>query len=256
MILTWDVNPILFSLGPIELRWYGLLFAGGFFLGLQITQRVFAIEKIEIKLLDPLLIYMMLGVVIGARLGHCLFYEPIYYLSNPLEILMVWKGGLASHGAGLGIFASLWFFSKKHPQLSFFWLLDRLAINIALAGGMIRLGNLMNSEIIGKPTGGGWGFVFSRIDQLPRHPSQLYESLFYLTLGGLLWLLYKRGGREEGLLSGIFLTLTFSFRFLVEFSKENQTLAEQDLAFNIGQILSLPLIGVGLLLLILSKRSK
>jgi len=197
----------------------------------------------------------MLGVVLGARLGHCLFYEPAFYLSQPWEIVMVWKGGLASHGAGIGIFAALWLFSRRHPETGFVWLLDRLSIAIALAGGLIRLGNLMNSEILGKPTSGDWGVVFTRIDNVPRHPAQGYEALCYLLLAWALWRLYQAGhGQAPGRLAGTFLAVAFSFRFVVEGVKENQALFESSLPLNMGQMLSLPMILIGLAILLRSRR--
>ncbi len=256
MIYYWNADPILLSFGPLTIRWYGLFFAGGFLAGLRVMQGIFRQEKISPKLLDPLLVHIMLGTVIGARLGHCLFYEPAYYLSHPIQILFVWEGGLASHGGGLGVLFALWLFAKKHPATPYLWLLDRVAILTALAGGMIRMGNFLNSEIIGKPTDGSWGVVFVPIDNLPRHPSQLYESFFYLSLACLLWALWKKGlAQAPGRLVGLFLLATFTFRFFIEFIKENQTLAEQDLALNIGQILSLPLILLGIFFILRSRRA-
>ena len=178
--IDWSVGPDIIDIGIIKIRWYGLLFALSFVLGYQIMLKVFKYEGHTQKQLDSLTIFMILGTVIGARLGHCLFYEPGYYLSNPLEILKVWNGGLASHGAALGIIFSLFLFSKKHKTISFPWILDRIVIVVALSGFFIRTGNFFNSEIIGVPTDLPWAVIFHRIDELPRHPSQVYEAFAYL----------------------------------------------------------------------------
>jgi prolipoprotein diacylglyceryl transferase len=182
------VSPEIFSfgpfsigslnLGPFSVRWYGLLFAASFVIGFQIMNWIFKIEKKSEKDLNDLVWYMILGTVIGARLGHCLFYNPEYYLSNPLEILKIWQGGLASHGAAVGILTAMYLYSKKKVGQSFLWILDRVVITVALAGSLIRLGNLFNSEIIGIPTDLPWGFVFTLIDEIPRHPAQLYSDCF------------------------------------------------------------------------------
>jgi phosphatidylglycerol:prolipoprotein diacylglycerol transferase len=157
--IIWDWNPDIFTLGFLKIRYYGLLFAGGFALGYYILKKIFEKEGTDIAWLDSLLMYVLAGTVIGSRLGHCLFYEPDYYLSHPLEILKVWKGGLASHGGAFGIIIALWFYSRKVSHKSMMWSLDRLLIVVALSGCMIRMGNLANSEIYGRPTGSSFGFV-------------------------------------------------------------------------------------------------
>ncbi|MEJ2543846.1 MAG: prolipoprotein diacylglyceryl transferase [Calditrichaceae bacterium] len=178
-MIEWNVNPEIFHIGFISIRYYSLLFMLSFILGIAIFHGVYKRENKPKEDLDPLLIYMMLGTVIGARLGHCLFYDPSYYLSNPIKILKVWEGGLASHGAAIGILLSLYLYSRKHPDQPFLWLVDRIVITVALAGFFIRMGNLFNSEIIGKPTDVPWAFKFIRAqvpDPLtPRHPTQIYE---------------------------------------------------------------------------------
>lgn len=256
-MIIWDVSPEIFSfgpfsigslnLGPFSVRWYGLLFAASFVIGFQIMNWIFKIEKKSEKDLNDLVWYMILGTVIGARLGHCLFYNPEYYLSNPLEILKIWQGGLASHGAAVGILTAMYLYSKKKVGQSFLWILDRVVITVALAGSLIRLGNLFNSEIIGIPTDLPWGFVFTLIDEIPRHPAQLYESIFYLISFFILINIYrnKTTKTEHGLIFGLFLILIFGFRIFVEFIKEDQTAFEQGMILNMGQILSIPLVAYG-----------
>jgi len=258
-MITWDVSPEIFSLGPITVRWYGVLFAASFLIGFQIMTKIFAQENKSEKDLDELLWYMLLGTVIGARIGHCLFYNPDYYLSNPLEILMVWKGGLASHGAAIGITIAIILYSKRKSDQSFLWVYDRVVITVALAGFFIRTGNLMNSEIIGKATDVPWAFKFVnsyvKDPMTPRHPAQLYEALAYLTIFIILFLVYKKSYKKikEGYLFGIFLVLVFSARFVIEFFKENQSAFEQGMTLNMGQILSIPLITWGIYLLLNKK---
>ena len=200
--------------------------------------------------LNDLIWYVILGTVIGARLGHCLFYNPSYYLSHPLEILQIWKGGLASHGAAIGILTAIYFYVKKRKGLTFLWLMDRLVITVALAGFFIRMGNLFNSEIIGKPTNSNWGFVFVSVDNIPRHPAQLYEAIAYLLVFILIYAVFfvKREKLKNGSIFGLFLILVFAFRFFVEFIKENQSYFEEKMILNMGQLLSIPLILLGIYL--------
>ncbi len=248
-MITWNVNPEIIHLGPFSIRWYGLLFALGFIIGYQIFVNIYKKENRNVEDLNDLLWYMILGTVIGARLGHCLFYNPSYYLSNPLEILMIWHGGLASHGAAIGILIALWLYSKKKKDQPYLWLLDRIVIVVALGGSFIRLGNLFNSEIIGKPTNANWGFIFKRIDNIPRYPTQIFESLAYLTIFVILFTLYKKNVNKkfsDGFLFGLFLIMTFTFRFFIEFFKENQTYLEAYLPLNMGQILSIPFVLTGI----------
>ncbi len=250
-MIYWDVNPEILKLGPFTIRWYGLLFALGFIVGYQIMSFIFKRENRKEADLNDLLWYMILGTVIGARLGHCLFYNPAYYLSNPLEILQVWKGGLASHGGAIGILIAIYFFVKKKNQYSYLWLLDRIAITAALGGSFIRLGNLFNSEIIGKPTNASWGFIFTAVDYVPRYPAQLFESIAYLLIFIFLLTYYFRSNAKfkNGFLLGLFLILVFTFRFFIEFIKEDQTYFEQYLPLNMGQLLSIPFIIAGFYLL-------
>ncbi|AMM51646.1 diacylglyceryl transferase [Rufibacter sp. DG15C] len=261
--ITWDVSPDLFSLGPLTVRWYGLLFAMAFVLTQPIEKYIYKTDGRKEEDVDVLTLYMVIGTVIGARLGHCLFYDPVYYLSNPLEIFKIWEGGLASHGGTIGILTALYLFSRKY-KFDYLWVLDRIVIVVAVGGACIRLGNLMNSEIIGKPTDLPWAFKFVRNNELfngvpayvdPRHPTQLYESLFCVFLFILLYTMWKKGaGKVRGLLFGLFVTLLFTFRFLVEFLKENQEAFEDELTLNMGQWLSIPLILIGIVVLIYALR--
>jgi len=193
----------------------------------------------------------VVGTIVGARLGHCLFYEPGYYLRHPLEIIAVWQGGLASHGGALGVLIALYLYSRKHPDQPFLWLLDRIAVPTALGACLIRLGNLFNSEIIGVPTHVPWAFVFERVDPIPRHPSQLYESICYAGVFVMLLFLYRRYRAQTpaGLLLGAFLVAIFTARFLLEFVKERQEAYTLNIPLNVGQWLSLPFILAGAVLL-------
>ncbi len=246
-MINWDVSPEIFSLGPLSVRWYGLLFALSFLVGYQIMLKIFKNEGKSENDLNDLVMYMILGTVIGARLGHCLFYNPAYYLSDPIEILKVWKGGLASHGAAIGILIALYLYVKRKPHIKYLWLIDRIVIPTALGGSFIRLGNLFNSEIIGMPTEVPWAFVFTSVDAVPRHPAQLYEAIAYLLIFiFMIWYYFKlKGEIRHGYFLGLFLILVFTFRFFVEIIKENQTYFEEGMYFNMGQLLSIPLVIVG-----------
>jgi prolipoprotein diacylglyceryl transferase len=258
--IWWTVSPEIFSIGPISIRWYGLLFALAFVFGYMIMQHIYKLENKSIEDLDKLSIHIILGTVIGARLGHCFFYEPEYYLLKPLEIIKVWQGGLASHGAAIGILISLYIFSKKVKGQNTLWILDRLVIVIALGGALIRLGNLFNSEIFGKPTGVWWAFIFVRVDEVPRHPTQIYESLFYFISSLILYFRYRKekSNLKLGLNFGLFLILIFGFRIFIEIFKENQSAFEANLPLNMGQLLSIPFVILGayfLLRRLLSKKT-
>lgn len=350
--ILWDFSPVLFQIGTFAARWYGLLFALSFIIGQFIMIKIYAAEGKDQSHVENLTIYMVLATILGARLGHCLFYEPEWYLAHPLDILKIWEGGLASHGATLGIFVSIYLYTRKYKSETYLWILDRMVIVIALAGCFIRLGNLMNSEIIGKQTDKSWAFVFAQptadelkakyldyIDEtslhyvkqdtiyngekyaqidlkvslragldkqvantiifekipsfvqdfnlseknigllpaqpqivenngafdvtyktigVPRHPSQLYESLSCLILFGLLLLIYSRFKAEtpDGLLLGVFMVVCFGLRFLYEFLKENQVAFENELTYNMGQLMSIPLVFAGLFLIVRSLRKK
>ncbi len=245
--ITWNISPTIFEVGPIQVRWYGLLFAMAFVAGYLIMQKIFAKEGIAIEVLDKLATYMVVATVVGARLGHCLFYQPDYYLSNPIEILKIWEGGLASHGAAIAIILGLWLFARyqKKPYL---WVLDRIVIVVALAGVFIRTGNLMNSEIYGHITDMPWGFIFVRAGEFePKHPTQIYEALSYLIIFAyLLYYYFKTDGKPaSGRIFGIFLVTLFGMRFLIEFLKEDQVAFEAGMSLNMGQLLSIPFVLCG-----------
>jgi len=256
--IEWSVSPEIFHLGPVSVRWYGFLFAMAFVAGYFIMTWIFKKEGRPQTDLEQLSIYMIFGTVIGARLGHCLFYNPAYYLSNPIEIIKVWEGGLASHGAALGILTAIYLFAKKKKKYSMLWVLDRVVIVVALAGTLIRLGNLFNSEIIGIPTDVSWAFIFTAVDELPRHPAQLYESIAYFIFFLILLFIYYKGFEKNrsGLLFGTFLVLVFTFRFFIEFLKENQTGFEAGMALDMGQLLSIPFIIAGFIFIAKSFKSK
>ncbi|MCK6619921.1 MAG: prolipoprotein diacylglyceryl transferase [Calditrichaceae bacterium] len=251
--MEWNVSPEIFRIGPIALRWYSLMFILSFLLGYYLVRKMFLAEKKPEQYMDALFLYMFGGTIIGARLGHCLFYDPVYYLTHPLEIFAVWQGGLASHGATIGIIIAVYLFSQKRKETPFLWTLDRVAIVVALAGFFIRLGNLFNSEIVGAPTTVPWAFIFPRYEQdpVPRHPAQLYEAIAYLLVFIFLFLLYRRtqANTRHGLIVGIFLVLVFGFRFFVEFFKEVQESWEASLPLDMGQLLSIPAVLLGLYLI-------
>ncbi len=246
--IIWDVNPILLQLGERGVRWYGLLFALGFIFGIIIVTRMFQKEGVNKDLVDSLFLFVVVGTVIGARFGHVVFYDLQFYMEHPGEILKIWHGGLASHGGALGIIIALFFWSRKYSKRSLLWIFDRVVVPTALAGMFIRLGNLMNSEIIGKPTEVPWAFTFVSEDMIPRHPSQLYEAIAYLGIFVLLFFLYWKTntGNKPGRLFGIFMSLIFGFRMLIELTKENQVAFEDNMSMNMGQLLSIPLVIMGL----------
>lgn len=247
---VWNIDPEIFQLGAFAPRWYGLLFAAGFLVGYQLMQYVYRVEDKKEEDLSSLLLHVMLGTVIGARLGHCLFYEPEFYLRHPLEILFIWKGGLASHGGTVGVMFAVWLYCRKHPDQTYMWIADRIAAPIAFAAGCIRLGNFFNSEIIGKPSDVPWAIVFERIDNLPRHPAMLYEALSYFMLAFVLWMLYlrKKSDVRPGSLIGLMFIWIFTARFFIEFVKENQVEFESGMALNMGQLLSIPFVILGIVL--------
>ncbi len=259
--IHWNVSPEIFPGTWFPVRWYGLLFAGGFFFGYLILTKAFKHEikdqKEAINLLDKLAMYMVIATIIGARLGHVLFYEPGYYFSNPIEIIKIWSGGLASHGAAIGILLGLWLFSKTSGK-TYFWTLDRIVIVVALAGMFIRLGNLINSEIYGKPTDLPWAFIFVRDDNIPRHPTQIYEALCYLAIFFILHRIYwkNNGNPKPGLIFGLFLVLLFSARFFIEFLKEPQVGFENSMALNMGQWLSIPFVIVGFVIIFMKNKTR
>ena len=245
--LNWNVDRVIVNAGPFALRWYSLLFASAFLVGYLITSKIYKKEGRDIELIDNLLLYLILGTIIGARLGHCLFYEPSYYLSHPLQILMVWKGGLASHGGALGIMGAIYLYRRKYQEYSYLELLDRLCISATLGGAFIRIGNFFNSEILGKTTDLPWAIRFLKIDPVPRHPVQLYESIAYLTIFIILWLIFTKTSTKfkQGSIFGMCLIMIFSSRIVLEFFKLNQAPFTENWLFSVGQLLSIPMIALG-----------
>ena len=259
LAIHWNVDPEIFHLGGLSVRWYGLLFISGFILGWYIFKWFFKREGLPESLLDPLLYTLLIGTIVGSRLGHCIFYQPDYYFGSWQgfwEIFMPWKGGLASHGGTIALFIAMIWFARRYGRkydFDFLWILDHLAIAVSFAAMFIRLGNLFNSEIYGDVTNLPWGFVFElRGETLPKHPTQLYEALSYGILGVVLILLYRFNLKKmyRGTFIGLFFVILFGMRFLVEFIKEPQVGFEQDMVLNMGQWLSIPfvLLGIGFLI--------
>lgn len=256
--ISWNVDPEIVNVFGISIRYYGLLFVTGLLLSIYVLGWIFRMENIPQNHLEKLAIYGTIGIFVGARLGHCLFYEPSYYFAHPLEMILpitflpdggikfIGYQGLASHGGALGFLISVYFYSRKTKH-SMIDTLDLVAIVGALTGVFIRLGNFMNSEIIGIPTSKPWGVIFERVDNLPRHPAQLYEAISYFIIFTIMMILYKkmRDRLKNGFFFGLVLILCFIARFLIEFVKENQVGFEDGMTFNMGQLLSLPYIVVG-----------
>jgi phosphatidylglycerol:prolipoprotein diacylglycerol transferase len=257
--IHWNIDPEIIKLFGISLRYYGILFVGGLILCIYILNWIFRNENIPLTYLEKLSTYGIIGIFVGARLGHCLFYEPSYYLIHPLEIILPiqptldggykFSGfhGLASHGGTLGLIIAMIIYSKKTKE-SIIKTLDLIAVVAPLAGCFIRLANLMNSEIIGIPTRVPWAFVFVKEDNLPRHPAQLYEAISYLIIFGLIFYLYKtkRELIQNGFSFGLVIALIFIARFLIEFIKERQVPFEEQMKIDMGQLLSIPFIILGL----------
>ncbi|XLS30327.1 prolipoprotein diacylglyceryl transferase [Flavobacteriaceae bacterium M23B6Z8] len=267
-IINWNVDPEIFWItDSFPLKYYGLLFMTGVLIAFQIEKRIYVKENIPVERLDKLFIYVFVGIILGARLGHCFFYEPEYYFKNPTEILLPIKKvgesfkfigfqGLASHGGTIGVLIALALYCKKY-KTNFLWLMDRIAIVGPIVGAFIRFGNFMNSKIYGKPTNGNWGVVFQRDDLIPRHPTQLYEAFSYLLTFGILMFVYKMTSNksQNGLIFGLCLILIFLARFIIEYFKENQVGFEDGMEINMGQILSIPFIIIGLVLVLWRKKS-
>lgn len=269
--VTWDVDPTLFTILGREIRWYGLFWVIGLIVAVYIVQKIFKQEDLPEKWFDSLFVYMMVGIIAGARLGHCLFYEPGYYLAHPVEILKVWEGGLASHGGVIGIIIAVWLYSRKVTKQSMLWTFDRVMVPTGFTAAMIRLGNLMNHEIYGGPTDKPWGFRF--VDNIyqwmrgaepvftePSHPTQIYEAVAYLVVFALTMYLYWNtdAKHRKGLITGIGILIIFLFRFFVEFIKNVQVDSEialrESTGLILGQWLSIPFIIWGIWLIVAALR--
>lgn len=277
--VTWNVNPVALSLGPLHIYWYGLLWVLGIYLCYLVQIKLYKNELAPQDWPDKIFYYMTLGVIIGARIGHCWFYEwheatslglePIQifgltlnyrnpYIENPLELIKIWEGGLSSHGGAIGLVFAAWLLNKKHFHTGIIWIFDKLVIGVCITATCIRFGNLMNSEIYGNPTKLPWGFIFVRNgDTIPCHPTQIYEMLYCIVTFVVTWILYwkTKAYKREGLIFGIFLELIFVTRFILEFIKLDQETFESNMLLNMGQWLSIPFIIWGIYLIIHALRT-
>ena len=285
LFIHWNPDLVYFHLGPLAVRWYGLCWLVGFAVAYLLVRRLYREQKIKDELFDPLFIYCFMGILLGARLGHCIFYEPDYFLTSVRGIIemflpirfvdgninyagnwlfqltggaaaFVGYEGLASHGGTLGLMIALWLYVKK-TKLNIWTVLDNIAIATGSMACFIRLGNLMNSEIIGKVTDVPWAFIFERVDQMPRHPGQLYEAIAYAILFGILWYLHKRMPEKigTGWYFGFCLAYIFTFRFFIEYTKEVQEAFEASLPLDMGQILSIPFVILGVWCMVRARQS-
>jgi len=277
--IVWNPDLEAFRLGPLAVRWYGLMWIIGLALAYFVVQRLYKEQKIKDEYFDPLFLYCFFGILIGARLGHCIFYEPDYFLTSgkgliemilPIRFMpdgdfkLIGYAGLASHGGTLGLMIALWLYVRK-TKLSIWTVLDNIAIATGSTACFIRLGNLMNSEIIGKVTDVPWAFIFEHVDKVPRHPGQLYEAIAYAILFCIMWTIYKRSHQHPtsntqhpqvgtGWYFGFCLTYIFTFRFFIEYTKEIQEAFEASLPIDMGQILSIPFIILGVYCMIKAKK--
>ncbi|KZS39914.1 prolipoprotein diacylglyceryl transferase [Aquimarina aggregata] len=264
-VIEWNVDPEIVRLfGTFPLKYYGLLFVTGLVLGYLIVKRVYIFEKIPVENLEKLSTYLFIGILAGARIGHCLFYDFAYFSKHPLEIFLPFQitngnwhftgfAGLASHGGTIGVILAILLYYYK-TRASLLKILDLVAIGTPITAAFIRFGNFMNSEIYGKPTGGDYGVIFMKDDMIPRHPTQLYEAFSYLIIFGLLWYVYKKTNlkKRKGFIFGLLLTTLFSARLFLEIFKEDQVAFEEGMLLNMGQILSIPFIIIGIVLIIVS----
>ena len=276
--IVWNPDLEAFHLGPISVRWYGLMWIIGLALAYFVVMRLYKEQKIKDEYFDPLFLYCFFGILIGARLGHCIFYEPDYFLTSvkgliemilPIRFLpngdfkLIGYAGLASHGGTLGLMIALWMYVRK-TKLSIWTVLDNIAIATGTTACFIRLGNLMNSEIIGKVTDVPWAFIFEHVDKVPRHPGQLYEAIAYAILFVIMWTIYKRSSKQPtprpqvgtGWYFGFCLAYIFTFRFFIEYTKEIQEAFEASLPIDMGQILSIPFIILGVCCMIRAKNKE
>ncbi len=259
--ITWGPEPEIFKIGSFGVRWYSLCWLLAFVVSYFLMLKIFKREGKSQELLDKLTIYIFVGTLVGARLGHCFFYDWAYYKEHFLEIFIPFQKingsweltgftGLASHGGAIGILIALWLFSRN-TKTNFMWITDRLVLVVPIAGAFIRLGNFFNSEMIGNPTDLPWAVAFTHIDQIPRHPAQMYEAIAYVIIFFILWAMYQKNkDPKPGKLFGIFLILLFGTRFVIEYVKIDQVAFEAGMLLNMGQILSIPFILLGIFLLV------
>ena len=257
LTVMWDFDPVFFRIGSVEIRYYGVMWAVAFAISMWLFIRFVKREGYPDKIFDSIFWFGTLSTIIGARLGHCLFYETDYYLSNPIQILNIRQGGLASHGAAIGLLIGLWLFSRKN-KMPYLWSLDRIMVAVAISGAIVRLGNLFNSEIYGVETSAPWGFVFLRAGEtVPKHPTQIYEAICYLiTFLILLWLYFGRdlARKRPGFMFGLGVFLIFISRFFIEYIKNPQEEFELSMSLLMGQWLSIPFILLGIVMMIWSLR--
>ena len=242
---------IIHAVGPLTIRWYALMWELAFLAGYLFGAKMFRDAGKPVQRLDSLFVYAIIGIVVGARLGQVFFYTPNFYFAHPIQILEIWNGGLASHGAVAGALIALWLYVRKYPDMKYFWLLDRIVIPVTLGGAFVRIGNFFNSEILGHVSHLPWAIIFERIDMLPRQPSMLYEAAWYFIGFFLLWWIYRRykGAPPDGLIFGIFLVYVFSGRIMIEFTKTHQADFTAGWPIKMGQLLSIPFILCGIWLL-------
>jgi len=249
-MLKWNVEPEIVQIGPFALRYYSLMFVIGFLISGEYVKKLFIKYGKNPEAVNSLVTHLIVGMIIGARLGHCLFYEPDYYLMHPLEILKVWEGGLASHGGYVGVLIAVWIFMKKHKDLTYFFVMDLIAGPCLFVGGLIRIGNLFNSEIVGEPSNLPWAIVFEKVDHFPRHPAQIYEAIGYFTVAFILCMMERKRFKvwPPGTILSMAIMLSFTFRFFIEFTKAEQSTLTIFNAINMGQLLSVvfAIFGVGL----------
>jgi len=247
----WNINPNIIEFGAFKLHWYGLFFISSFMIGQLLLVWIFKREEKDTTLVKSFVLYLMIGTLIGARVAHCFFYQPTYYLSHPIEILYIGKGGLASHGGMLGVILAAYIFSLQH-KLSFFWLISRLTLPGTIVAIFVRFGNFFNSEIVGVPSKLPWAVIFQRVDMIARHPVQLYEAMAYTLLFFILLFIYKKmtPNFATKLLPGLFLFILFLSRFFIEYFKTKQAHYTLEIPFSTGQLLSIPFIFLGLLWII------
>ena len=269
LFVNWNPDPIMFSLGGLALRWYSLFWMIALVSGSAVIYKLYQLKKLPLDTFQTLFTYCFIGIFVGARLGHCLFYDPEYFLPRPLEIILPirflpdgdWNftgyAGLASHGGTLGLIIALYFFCKK-SKIRYIEILDMMGVAAPLTAGFIRMANLMNSEIIGMPTRLSWGFIFERVDMIPRHPAQLYEALAYFSFFIITVIIYRMYAHrlKDGFFFGFCLSTIFIFRFVIEFIKERQVDFENGLPIDMGQILSIPLVVVGLYFMLRGMKTK